>query len=102
LNTVSAKFVRCSRFSKCLIFLAVLLVLITATAQAVHFHPDASANEIKNCAVCQLAAATALAILVIALPILRRRITFAFCSDQPQAGSIFASFNLFSRPPPLA
>jgi membrane protein YdbS with pleckstrin-like domain len=102
LNTVTAKFVRCSRFSKCLIFLAVLLVLITATAQAVHFHPDASANEIKNCAVCQLAAATALAILVIALPVLRRRVTFAFCSEKPQTSNVVASFSLFSRPPPAA
>ena len=102
LNTADQRFAGCSRFSKCLIFLAILLVLFSAIAQAIHFHPTGTGNEIKNCAVCQLAVATALAILVIALPILRRQLTFVFCSEQPQAGSIFGCFNLFSRPPPVA
>jgi hypothetical protein len=85
-----------------LVFLTILLVLISATAQAVHFHRIDSANELKNCAVCQLAAATALAVLIIALQIVRRQQTFAVCDEKPQAGSAVAFFTLFSRPPPLA
>jgi membrane protein YdbS with pleckstrin-like domain len=102
LNTASRKFAGCSRFSKCLIFLTILLVLISAIAQAVHFHRIDSANELKNCAVCQLAAATALAILVIAVQFVRRQQTFAICDEKPQAGSVVAFFTLFSRPPPVA
>jgi hypothetical protein len=102
LNSCSQKFADYSRASKCLILLSLLLVVISATAQAIHFHPAPPTNEIKNCALCQLAATTALAILIIALPILRRQITFAYCSDQAQTGSVFAFFNLFSRPPPAA
>ncbi|HKW77348.1 MAG TPA: hypothetical protein VJN64_17580 [Terriglobales bacterium] len=102
MNAISRKFAGCSRFSKCLIYLTILLVLISATAQSVHFHRIDSANELKNCAVCQLAAATALAVLIIALQFVRRQQTLAICDAKPQAGSVVASFSLFSRPPPLA
>jgi membrane protein YdbS with pleckstrin-like domain len=102
LKHASAKFGDKSRHAKCLVLLCVLLVLAAAVAQAVHFHPVSPTNEVKNCAVCQLAAATALAILVIALQFVRRQLTFTFSEERPQTSTVVAPFSLFSRPPPLA
>jgi hypothetical protein len=76
--------------------------MTSAAVQVLHVHPAGPVNEIKNCPVCQLATATALAILVVSLFFVRRTTTYFAASEILVARSVFASFTLFSRPPPTA
>ena len=88
---------------KWLVALCLLLMLVSAVAQAVHTHPTLTDNELKDCPFCQVATASAFAVLVVFLYILRlRTTTFIVDCEDAEAIAPFDTFNLFCRPPPLA
>ena len=97
------KIARSRQSVKWLIALCLLLMLVSAVVQAVHSHPDLTDNDLKDCPFCQVATAGAIAVLVVLLYTVRlqRRAFIVDCEDA-QAIAPFDTFNLFSRPPPLA
>ena len=88
---------------KWLIALCLLLMLVSAVVQAVHSHPTLTDNELKECPFCQVATAGAIALIVVLLYTVRFRAT-SFTIDFEDAEAIVPidTFDLFSRPPPLA
>lgn len=84
-----------------LVVVCLALVAITATAQAVHYHPDQVAGAASHCSLC-LVMHSAVAVTHSA------EISFSFqtstylpMSEDSQRQSASTSFALFSRPPPL-
>lgn len=86
---------------KWLIAFCLLLVLLSTAVQALHIDTR-STDELKDCPFCQVATATAIAILVVLLYTVYRTAVFITLSEDTEAIASFDVFTLFSRPPPLA
>ena len=93
-------FATSSRASKWLVFLCLILVLVTASVQSMHLHP--AGTETKDCSLCQVATSTIVALLVVLLLVVVRTIAPLHHSEEADPVAVFASFSLFSRPPPVA
>jgi hypothetical protein len=86
---------------KWLIVFCLLLVLLSTAVQALHIDTRAN-DELKDCPFCQVATATAIAILVVLLYAVSRTFVFITISEETEAIAPFDVCTLFSRPPPLA
>lgn len=93
---------RASSVARWLAVVCLALVCISATAQALHFHPNEPGDSAKHCPICPVLHSTA--------P-LAQSLQFSFALQYAAylpfaAGisrqSLEKSFALFSRPPPLA
>jgi DNA-binding helix-hairpin-helix protein with protein kinase domain len=84
-----------------LIAFCLLLVLLSTAVQALHIDSRAT-EDLKDCPFCQVATATAIAILVVLLYAVYRTAVFINLSEDTEAIASFDIFTLFSRPPPLA
>ncbi len=89
-----------ARATRWLICLCLILVLMTAFVQAMHLHP--AGTETKDCSICQVATSTIVAMLVVLFLVILRTIAPLHCVEDEDPATTFASFNLFSRPPPSA
>ena len=87
---------------KWLISLCLLLILMSALVQVLHVHAAGSNDEIKDCAFCQVATATVVALLVVLLYFVLGTTAFVAFAQPAQVKTVFRSFTLFSRPPPTA
>jgi hypothetical protein len=86
---------------KWLIVFCLLLVLLSTAVQALHIDSRAT-EDLKDCPFCQVATATAIAILVVLLYAVYRTAVFITVSEDTEAIAPFDLSTLFSRPPPLA
>jgi hypothetical protein len=68
--------------------------------QAIHIHPVASADDLKDCPFCQVASATTLAIVVLLLFFLLGAAILITFAAETDSKPVLCSSNLFSRPPP--
>jgi hypothetical protein len=89
------------RAVKCLIAFCLLLVLLSTAVQALHIDSRGT-DDLKDCPFCQVATATAIAIVVVLLYTVYRTVVFITLSEETDAIASFDVFTLFSRPPPLA
>jgi hypothetical protein len=102
-RNVRSKQSRMPDFSPALRWAAVLCLLligIAATAQALHSHPNELAGDAKHCATCQIAHAPAKVGPVFELVSRPAATVFLVSLSKCQPKALFASFSLFSRPPP--
>jgi hypothetical protein len=98
----TSNFASASQARKWFAVFCLLLVVVSAAVQALHLHPAGPANELKDCAICQVASAIAQAVVLILLFLLLWTTAPLVHSKYPEPALFLGSFNLFSRPPPIA
>ena len=79
-----------------------LLVVVSAAVQVLHLHPAGPGNELKDCAICQIATCIAQTIVLILFFLLLWTTAPLVHSEDPETALFLGSYNLFSRPPPIA
>ena len=82
------------------VLLCLLLVGIAVAAQALHSHTNELASDARHCSMCQIAHAPANVGLVVHLVFRPSASVFLVSLSESQPKTFFASFALFSRPPP--
>jgi hypothetical protein len=92
---------RASAAVRWLVLLCLALVTITATAQAVHFHPDQAVGAANHCSICVVMHSAAVAAHQVQLDSSFQTSGYLHVSVESGHISSLASFALFSRPPPL-
>jgi hypothetical protein len=96
-----ANFALLSPARRRVVLLCFLLVGIAIVAQAFHLHPNQLANDAKHCTICQVAHTSVQVVSVAHVAFgLTTTAFFSFSADADPK-SVFDSFSLFSRPPPL-
>jgi hypothetical protein len=98
----TSNFASTSQARKWFAILCLMLVVASAAVQALHLHPAGPTNELKDCAICQIATTIAQAAVLILLFLLLWTTAPLVHSEDPEPALFLGSFNLFSRPPPIA
>jgi hypothetical protein len=81
--------------------LCLLLVSLTAMAQAMHFHADDAAEATKHCSVCLALHSVTPAVHAVHFDFALHASGYLLSSAEPAQKSFLESASLFSRPPPL-
>jgi len=102
LKLYTSNFASASQARKWFAVFCLLLVVVSAAVQALHLHPAGPANELKDCAICQIASTMAQAAVLILLFVLLWTTAPLVHHEDPEPVMFMGSFNLFSRPPPIA
>jgi len=86
---------------RCLLFLCLALVSVSATAQVLHVHADDLAGTAKHCSICSTLHSSAPLTHALYLDFSFRTAGYLSIAADSDCQILFASFALFSRPPPL-
>jgi len=96
-----ASFARTGPARSWLIVACLLLFAASMAAQAVHFHPGDTANDIKHCPTCQMAHSALQVASAGPLYITLKTTAYVTFAADPGPKSARIAFSLFCRPPPL-
>src|SRR5258708_40305586 len=101
MKSKQANFARPSPTRSWLISVCLLLIVMTATAQALHLHPADLVQDVKHCPICQVAHTVVQVALVGGLCFSLNATAYLSSPADADPKSALESFALFSRPPPL-